>query len=356
MMNESVASISWDRSDPPKRMLAMRFHAVGDAAVTLPYLACLRRMYPLSTIDVLTANGARKLFEDLPWVSNVFVIDTGRGPLARAVDAFAQGLEARWRRYDLIFDLQRNWTSRLVRRIARPAAFTEFERFVPLHAATRVERSLRRAGVGPIAPDHVFSLSPEVEREAHALLCAHGWDGHRALFVLNPAGLWVTRQWPEENYIAVAKEIVRILDGTIVFLGTDRVSGRARRIEADLPGWTMDLSGKTSLPVALAVLRACTAMVTEDSGLMHMGWAVGLPIVALFGSSRHDMSSPTGLASVILHSGDLECGSCMSPTCRFGDVHCLSRRTPKEVMSALDALMSERPGKPRRDLNRSATV
>ncbi|HEY2149873.1 MAG TPA: hypothetical protein VGH34_03645, partial [Vicinamibacterales bacterium] len=62
--------------------------------------------------------------------------------------------------------------------------------------------------------------------------------------------------------------------------------------------------------------------------------------LALFGSTRHAWSTPLGPHTLCLHSGDLECGSCMDAECRFGDVHCLTRYTAEFIVEQAEALVA----------------
>ena len=94
----------------------------------------------------------------------------------------------------------------------------------------------------------------------------------------------------------------------------------------------MNLVGKTTPSQALAIVQRASLVLTEDCGLMHMAWVSGVPTLALFGSSRHVWSAPLGHHTLCLHSGDLECGACMEPTCRYGDVHCLTRYSSEDVV------------------------
>ena len=182
-------------------------------------------------------------------------------------------------------------------------------------------------------------LSETVSETALRLLGDEGWDGSTRLVVFNPAGLWESRNWPISSYVELyrlwsARENVRVL-----VLGTDSVRARGERIARESGMGVINLAGKTTAGEALALLRHAAIIITEDSGLMHMAWAAGVPIVALFGSTRSDWSAPQGDRSVCLDSTDLECGCCMQPACRFGDVHCLTRRSPRDVLEAAFGLL-----------------
>jgi heptosyltransferase-2 len=98
--------------------------------------------------------------------------------------------------------------------------------------------------------------------------------------------------------------------------------------------------GETTPSQAFAIVQRASLVLTEDCGLMHMAWVTGVPTLALFGSSRHVWSAPLGDHALCLHSGDLACGACMEPTCRYGDVHCLTRYVPEYVVEQAEALIA----------------
>jgi ADP-heptose:LPS heptosyltransferase len=121
------------------------------------------------------------------------------------------------------------------------------------------------------------------------------------------------------------------------------VGVKAEALRAEIGVDLLNLAGKTTASEALAVLQRSRLIVTEDCGLMHMAWVSGVPTLALFGSSRHDWSSPLGSHTLCLHSGDLPCGACMDRECRFGDVRCLTRYSPDFVVAQGEALLARAP-------------
>jgi ADP-heptose:LPS heptosyltransferase len=201
-----------------------------------------------------------------------------------------------------------------------------------------IERTGLRIPAIPIPP----SFPSTVLRAAGELLDAHGRDASKRLIVINPAGLWPSRNWPVDNYVLLCKLWQDREPVQFLVLGTQRVIPTAELLSHTIGKSVINLAGRTTLAEALPLLRLADGMVTEDSGLMHMAWAVGVPLVALFGSSRHDWSAPPGEHVVCLHSGDLDCGACMQPTCAYGDTHCLTRYTPGFVLEQAFTLLHRR--------------
>jgi hypothetical protein len=83
-----------------------------------------------------------------------------------------------------------------------------------------------------------------------------------------------------------------------------------------------------TLPEALAIVQRAALVLTEDCGLMHMAWV-----------------SPLGEHSRCLYSGDRPCGACMESACRFGDVHCLTRYSPEDVVREAECLIARAAGR-----------
>jgi ADP-heptose:LPS heptosyltransferase len=242
--------------------------------------------------------------------------------------------------YELILDLQTNWVSRAIRRASSPRAWGEFDRTSAVPAGTRVLQCFQEGGFSDLQPDYSLPVWNHLTARAESLLVDAGWEKSQQLIMMNPAGLWVTRNWPLENYVELARLFLR--DDSLVrilLLGTERMADKATMLSHHLGDCVINLVGKTALSEALAILGFVSLAVSEDSGLMHMAWATGVPTIALFGSTRHDRSAPVGSHARCLHSGDLPCGDCMDPTCRFGDVHCLTRYSPDQVYEVAQELL-----------------
>ncbi len=337
---ESQSYSPWQSTSPPERILVIRHHGVGDVAITLPSCTALRNHLPHARIDFLTSASNSQLPEALQTFDSVLKLEIPPHRRGRIMAAILCGLKLQRERYDLVIDLQRNWMSRAIRLLCRPRAWGEFDRFAPKPAGERVLDVFHNAGFPKLEPQYRMEMKSETLERAKRLLIESGWNGADPLVVLNPAGLWTTRNWPLENYIELARFWLAQENVQFLLLGDSRIIGKASVIKSQLGSNVINMVGETDLGEAFAILQFVQVVVSEDSGLMHMAWVSGVPTVALFGSSRHDWSRPLGSHSAIFHSGDLECGACMEPSCRFGDVHCLLRHTPKEVYEATHTLLS----------------
>ena len=331
--SDIVTCRPWKASLAPRKILVIRLQALGDIVITLPYLQSLSALLPSAQLDFLT----REEFEDIPknvtMFRHVHTIGGGRSTarqLAAAV-RLVPGLRAE--RYDIVIDLQRNNVSRLVRFLLAPQSFVEFDRFSLATAGERTRRTIEAIGL-PSIGEGITAVSVRDGLRGERILRDAGADASKGLIVLNPAGNFVTKAWPIENYVRFAhlwREQVSA-DAQFLLLGLASLAPKGTVLRERIGERFINLAGKTSASEAFNILRQTRLVVSEDSGLMHMAWVAGVPTLALFGSSLSAWSRPLGSTSVCLSSADLECGECMEPICRWGDVRCLTRYSPELVL------------------------
>ena len=329
----------WTAQRLPKRVLAIRLQAMGDVMGTLPYLQDLRNSLPASVeLDFLTREETDSIAKDILLFDRVISIGGGRSHKRQLVHTL---LLLPWllsRRYDVIIDLQHNDISGMVRRVLRPAAWSLFDRFSPIHGGERYRLTIEAVGLGRNKLEPHFRLrDPDAGR---IILKRAGWKDVEPLVLLNPAGAFETRNWEMEKYVAFARLwLTDFPESRFLVLGTGLIAAKAAYLQQELGDKLINLVGMTTPGEAFAVLQEVRLVLSEDSGLMHMAWTSGVPTMALFGSTRTDWAKPLGPHSFYLDSTDLECGSCMSSVCRFGDNRCMTRYTPEEVYRHCSSLI-----------------
>jgi len=339
-MPETISVKPWNEAESPKKILIIRLHAIGDVTVTMSACAGIRSLFPHAQIDFLTTSTSISLLDAVDIFDHQYEIpDIGRNRML-ILRAFLQARSLLSMQYDIVIDLQRNVFTRLFRWYLHPKAWGEFDRFSPKPVEQRILESIHRINL-KIELKHNVHVKENVMQQAGMILETHGWKKEDCLIVLNPAGLFATRNWPIQNYIHLAQLLHKNRSVRFLFIGTDRILNKANQFQTHFPDLTINLIGKTTLGQALGVLAHADALVSEDSGLVAMGWILGVQTLSLLGSTRHDWSTPLGSHAKCLHSGDLTCGSCLLDTCKYGDVHCLTRYTPKMIFDFLQNMLNQ---------------
>ena len=149
-----------------------------------------------------------------------------------------------------------------------------------------------------------------------------------------------SKRWPEAHYAAIAKQW--IADGGEVWVfGSQKDQPVANTIRQYLPEGLQThcrlLAGNTSLTEAIDLLAACTTVVSNDSGLMHIAAAVNTPLVAVYGSTSPGYTPPLSQKVQIVHT-DIECRPCFKRECPYDHLKCLKELQPNQVWQALLAL------------------
>ena len=121
----------------------------------------------------------------------------------------------------------------------------------------------------------------------------------------------------------------------IVILGSRRDGESAQEIVRMAPERVLDLTGKTSLQEVAAIMASARAVVSNDSGLMHLAAYIGTPVIGLFGSTSPVWTRPIGKKSIAFNVPE-PCAPCFDKTCRYQHYRCLENITPNAVAVAME--------------------
>lgn len=337
--NIHIKAKAWEEKKSPKRILAIRLHAIGDVVITLPYLQNLRNILPKNTrLDFLTIGECASIPQNISLFDNIYVIRGERNFKKQVAFAFLLLPKLLMNRYDVVLDLNDAIISRLVRKILFPKAWATFDKFSPIPAGERTQLTMEAVGLGKITACTNFDLKNNLNGEN--ILKENGWKNNNQLVILNPAGAFETRNWPLENYVAFAKLwLQRFPQTQFLISGVNLIEKKAEYFQKELGDNLINLVNKTTTAEAFAIIQRVKMVLTEDSGLMHMAWVSGIPTLALFGSTRGYHAKPLGEKSFLFDSSDLPCGNCMLEVCKYGDTHCLTRYTPEMVFEKAKELV-----------------
>jgi heptosyltransferase-2 len=319
----------------------------------------LRARWPDATLDALAPDSGRALLARMPEVDDVIALPVGHGEL-RPLAQWRAAREVRRRGYDRAIVTRRSAKSALVPWLAGVPRRTGIrgERPGPLltdvrevssatHAAA-VER-LAVLGLEPGATPGLEGvpwprLTVEPARGA-ALEEAHGLAGPGAAVGLAPGAAYgPAKRWPLESWGRLARRLVGTGRRVWVFGSADEAP-EGERIAAAAGDGAVSLCGRTSLVDVVDLMGRCRAVVSNDSGLMHVAAASGPRVVAIFGSTSPANTPPLSRDARILWLG-LSCSPCYQRECPLGHLRCLRDISVDEVLDAVSdpAGSGEAPG------------
>ncbi|HRJ74106.1 MAG TPA: glycosyltransferase family 9 protein, partial [Terrimicrobiaceae bacterium] len=149
------------------------------------------------------------------------------------------------------------------------------------------------------------------------------------------------KRWPADRFRKAMELVSAASPCRWVILGTAADQGLARAICEGFNGQVEDLTGKTSLDELVTRLSGLSALLTNDTGTMHLADWLGIPLVAVFGSTEPRLTGPRSARSTVLRH-QVECSPCFERECPL-DFRCMKAVSPGEAAEALLRIVSGEP-------------
>lgn len=325
---------------------------VGDMVMAQSLFKAIKRQSSGASIDVLAPAWSAPLLSRMPEVRRVVVQPVGHGDF---------GL---WRRLRLAASLRDEGYQRaIVIPRSFKAALIPFLAGIPIRTGYRGEfryglvndmHGLNKQRLTQTVQRYVALAYPDSETEVPAtpfpqldvdeanrdsVLHRLGLSQALPVITLMPGAEYgVAKQWPLQHYASLAKRCIE--QGLAVWVLGSEKDRRAGNAIAEIDPAIQNLCGQTRLQDALDLLSVASAVVCNDSGLMHVAAAVNRPVIALYGSSTPAYTPPLSNRATVLYKG-LECSPCFKRECPFGHTHCLTLISVNEVTTALSALLKK---------------
>ncbi len=267
------------------RILFITATRIGDAVLSTGILQHLIARYPGARFTVAVGRVSAPLFKAVPGLERLIQIDKRPADL-HWLDLWRTVVPRRW---DIVVDLRGSAIAYLL--WAR-------RRFV-IEGDARHRHHHR---IGELAelidarppPSPTVWLAPRDAETAARLIPAGA-----PVLAIGPAANWSGKQWPAPRFAELAQRLTApgtILAGArLAVLAAAHEREQARAVIEAVPAErTIDLVGAVDLPTAAACLRRCALFVGNDSGLMHLAAAAGVPTLGLFGPTPDDRYGPWG--------------------------------------------------------------
>lgn len=351
-MNPVPAVIANLPGDPSiKRILVMRWSAMGDVAIASAAMQDIREAFPNGQLDLNTLPPWDSLFAHDPRFSRVLSVKL-RGPGAGIAGIWRWLKEVAQARYDLIIDLQSNDRARLLMlllwlsgrapryRVSNhrrfpyniaPAAVAQ-----PIHALDHMRASLAAAGIPPRATTPVLYPGKDHRRRAAELLENHGVSpGSYAVMLPGCQAAGYLKRWGALRFSALAIALRGRGIEHVLLLGAEDEAEECRSISIACGDWVINCCGQTRPLDIVPLCEQARLVVANDTGTAHVAAAAGRPMVVICGPTDPRKVKPVGPAVVALQA-PLFCVNCYRKHCSHHS--CMLLVTPDEVIESLEAL------------------
>jgi len=344
----------------PLEILMVKLSAIGDVVHTLAFLDVLHRNFPEARIDWLVEEGAASIIEGHPAIRRVIVsrrkswlqeLAEGRRfkKVFREIRSFLK--DVRRTRYNCVIDLQGLFKSGIMvglskgrRKVGMTGAREGASLFLrepsvkvnyDQHA---IDRYLQVAAYLGCKWDRWDNKIPVFESQRYAidhLLASHGVEAGN-LVAVNPMAKWKTKLWEPDLFAALADQILREFSCQVIFTGSKEDRPVIESILSVMKNRAFNFAGKTGLKELAALYGRCRALITTDTGPMHMAAAMGCRVVALFGPTSPLRTGPYGSAHRVITSG-AECSPCFKKAC--DQWSCMRNITVDSVFEAVEEIL-----------------
>jgi heptosyltransferase-2 len=326
---------------------------MGDVLLTTPLIRMLNKRFPGATIDYIVKAQFAPLIHSNPHIGRVWMFSPERG----FSEIWRHIRRTRSAGYDAVVDLQSNIRSWLLR------IFSGTRRKLRYRLGRGRRYLLVRFGIhrnesySPIPLRYLETVSSwgimddglglefVVEKDAKQSVLSHlagaGMNDNVRFIVLAPGAMHWTKRWPAEHFAEVGDCFSR-MQKRVVLVGGEMDREVCGRVERAMTSPVLNLAGRLSIQETAALLEASILLVTNDTGVMHMGAALGKPVVAVFGPTTHHLGFFPFRTSSIVVERPVHCRPCSfhgTERCPQNHFQCMKQIHSSDVIRAAKILL-----------------
>ena len=333
---------------------------IGDAVMTEPLLASLKEQYPEANIDVLASTWVAPIYRACPEVHEVIEAKFEHKQLQWSLRK-KLAKELAIKKYQACFILPNSLKSALIPWLANIPFRVGYRgelRFGLINLSLDNPSKVNR----PPMVDHYLALSQLLNEGQVASTLSNLVPRLNVSSTANqsvqtkllnakvdPANVYVmcpgaeygpTKRWPTSHFAQLAQQLIASNPHSqIILLGSKGDNALAQEIQfqAKQDSHIYNWCGDTSLDEAIALIGMSKAVISNDSGLMHIAAALKTPQAAIFGSSDPAHTPPLSDKAKVIWL-NLPCSPCHKRECPLGHLKCLNDILPEQVFATLNTL------------------
>jgi heptosyltransferase II len=342
-----------------QKILVRGTNWLGDAVMTIPALQRLRASFPAAHITLLAPPRAAEVFTGFAAVNEIVTYHRKEKGSRAFLDAMRQ---LRRERFDVAILFQNAFEAALLAFLGgaktRIGYDTQGRGALLTHKLQRGDEHRNRHQV-----NDYLDLVMEAERVCSGgistsphtsipTLVANDKQRQAATRFLSPAGKRIAlnvgatnsraKCWPEDRFAGLADRLVTEMNARIVLIGAGSERENAARVIAQMqqPDAATNLAGETNIAELIGLLASCDLLITNDTGPAHVGAALGIPTLTIFGPTNEFETAPLGSRSELIRAEGIECARCMHRECPI-DHRCMTRISVDDVAAKAFSLVEK---------------
>ncbi len=299
-------------------ILVVNVNWLGDAVFSIPFFKALKESYPQARISCLCPPRVKEVLEYCPYIDKIIIYDEKhkhRYPWKKLKLIWVLRKE----RFDAAFLLHRSMTRALMVYLAGIPLRIGFSKakFLLTHPIPAASQDIHRSdqylkileGYGIKVQDRRCELRLK-EEDMISLdnkLIKAGIDPANTFVVLNTGGNWDLKRWSVDSFTSLVKKLSNDLGLKVVLSGGHKDREQCWRIAQASQVNAVVLAGETTLGESLALYKRAVAVISADSGPLHLAHSVGADVIGIFGPTLPSITGPRGIGRCQILFNDVGC-------------------------------------------------
>lgn len=325
------------REDPEKpRILVVSTTGLGDSLWGTPAVRAIKTRYPQGELSLLTSSIGEQLFRNSPYIDTIFTL---KGSPFFSLIKMLPTLKKKSFDTALIFHLSQRPVLPFTY-LAGPATIVGtvginkgLDHFMthplekkPYHEIERRLKIAEAIGVTKSSPEMEIFFTEEENASALDYL-----EDHPLNIGMHPGSKDKFKQWNPKHFIALGRRLVKEKNAKIWITGDKSESALCASIAENIPGST-SLAGKLPVRVTAAFIEKLNLFITNDTGPMHLAFAMNTPTIAVFAPTNHKLCGPYKIPHGKVIQKAPTCTPCIHKKCQVP--FCMEQISPEEVWKA----------------------
>lgn len=340
-----------------KRILVVRTDRIGDVLLSTPVFKVLRDNYPFAYIAALVSPYAQDIVRGNPFIDEVIIYDKDK--LHKSIfSSIKFSLWLKKKKFDLALILHPVNRMHLITYFAGIARRIGYDRKLGVFLTDKIKHTkqlgakhemeyaldlVRYLGIEPKEYSPYMPVSRESEESAGKILIDCGIGQNDKVLVIHPSASCPSKIWPATRFAKVCDKLIEEYNFKVLVIASAKDYNLADEVIKNMKHKAVNLAGKTSVEELAAILKRAGLFISNDSGPVHISWAVGTPVIAIFGRNQKGLSplrwGPMGLKDRILHKNS-GCLECLAHNC-IKDFACLKAITEEDVLKAAEGILKD---------------
>lgn len=331
-----------------KKILIIRMSSIGDIVLATSFLKSVKQKYPGGEIHFLIKKEFSELVKNHPSIDKLISFDKKLG----LKELFGMGKFLRNNNYDIIFDIHSVFRTRILSLFLRKNLFKQIRkprlrRFLLFYGYQNFfEKSFSHIKMyhtllnqdKTFPPTNLFIEDEEKNETKKFLVKNNIGDNYIAVV---PGAAWSQKQWSIDNYNNLMTRLIESFNSKIVILGAKNDIICDQIIKDDR---IINLKDKTSLRMAMGIVKYAQHTLGSDTGLLHISEAMGTPVTMILGPTSRETGARVTLSnSKVIENKDLWCRPCSqngSRPCYRKEQYCMSKINSEKVFDNLSKALT----------------